>query len=297
MSGLLLAPSFGLPSKEIILHLNEELRRRSEYILYEARMLTGLAHELASGRLDPLLQRDMPVVKNACLEAFAVHARVLLDFLYDRKEKDDGIIAAEHAQRPATDEEGQALARFAGFGPVALSIFPDPVTGRYKDVAWQALGEELKALLSPEEYDSAKRTTFNAFYTSPTVIAAIHQAIVRLGVPGNALVLEPGCGTGNLMGQGREGMHYIGVELDRISGRIARALHPGQDIRIENFRDTKLPEDSIDAVIGNVPFADVKLDYRGQKLSLWSCAGKAARLPEVNFSVLLGSAGRALAAA
>ena len=127
------------------------------------------------------------------------------------------------------------LARFAGFGPVALSIFPDPVTGKYKDAGWQALGEELKTLLTPEEYDSAKRTTFNAFYTSPTVIAAIHEAIARLGVPGNATILEPGCGTGNFMSQGSDGHRFIGVELDSISGRIARALHPEHDIRIESF--------------------------------------------------------------
>src|SRR5262249_47179097 len=82
-------------------------------------------------------------------------------------------------QRPATAEERQTLARFGGFGPLALSIFPDPVTGRYKD-GWQALGEELKSLLSPEEYDSARRTTFNAFYTSPVVIAAMHEALGRL---------------------------------------------------------------------------------------------------------------------
>ena len=174
----------------------------------------------------------------------------------------------EQEKRPASPEEKQTLARFAGFGPVALSIFPDPVTGRYKDAGWQALGEELKTLLTPDEYDSAKRTTFNAFYTSPTVIAAIHEAISRLGVPGNATILEPGCGTGNFMSQAAEGQRFIGVELDSISGRIAKALHPGQDIRIENFRDTTLPEDRIDAVIGNVPFADLKLDYRGQKLSL-----------------------------
>jgi SAM-dependent methyltransferase len=100
------------------------------------------------------------------------------------------------------------------------------------------------------------------------VIAGIHEAIARLGVPGNATVLEPGCGTGNFMSQGSKGMRFIGVELDSISGRIARARNPGQDIRIESFRDTKLPEDRIDAVIGNVPFADLKLDYHGQKLSL-----------------------------
>ncbi len=174
----------------------------------------------------------------------------------------------ERDKREPTPQERQALARFCGFGPVALSIFPDPVTGRYKDASWQAIGEELQALLTPAEYESAKRTTFNAFYTSPSVIAAIHAAIDRLGIPGNATLLEPGCGIGNFMGDGTEGRRYIGVELDSLSGRIARALHPSQDIRIENFRDTRLPEGQIDAVVGNVPFADVKLDYRGQKLSL-----------------------------
>jgi len=171
----------------------------------------------------------------------------------------------EQENRPATPQEKQALAPFAGFGPVALSIFPDPVTGRYKD-GWQAIGDDLKSLLAPEEYDSAKRTTFNAFYTSPAVITAIHEAIARLGVPAGATILEPGCGIGNFMGQGSH--RFIGVELDSISGRIARALHPEHDIRVENFRDTKLPEGRIDGVVGNVPFADLKLDYHGRKLSL-----------------------------
>ncbi len=174
----------------------------------------------------------------------------------------------EQEQRPATREEKQTLARFAGFGPVALSIFPEPVSGRYKDAGWQTLGEDLKSLLTAQEYDSAKRTTFNAFYTSPAVIAGIHDAIARLGIPSNATILEPGCGTGNFMRMAPVGMQFIGVELDSISGRIARAIHAGQDIRIESFADTRLPEDRIDAVIGNVPFADLKLDYAGQKLSL-----------------------------
>jgi hypothetical protein len=176
--------------------------------------------------------------------------------------------AIERQQRHATPEEKQTLARFAGFGPVALSIFPDPVSGKYKDAGCQAIGEELKSLLTPEEYDSAKRTTFNAFYTSPTVIAAMHEALDRLGVSDGAIILEPGCGIGNFMGQGNPGHRFIGVELDSISGRIAKALYPQHDIRIESFRDTKLPEGRIDAVIGNVPFSDLKLDYHGQKLSL-----------------------------
>jgi N12 class adenine-specific DNA methylase len=191
------------------------------------------------------------------------------------KSKARDIIAAirtlktiESEGRPATPEEKHVLARFSGFGPVALSIFPNLVTGKYKDPGWQAIGEELKTLLTPNEYDSAKGTTYNAFYTSPTVITTIHEAIARLGVPANATILEPGCGTGNFMSHGQPGARFIGVEMDSISGRIAKALHPDQDIRIESFQDTKLPENRIDAVVGNVPFADLKLDYRGQKLSL-----------------------------
>jgi hypothetical protein len=124
----------------------------------------------------------------------------------------------EREGRPPTPEEKQTLARFAGFGPVALSIFPDPVTGKYKDAGWQAIGDELKSLLTPEEYDSAKRTTFNAFYTSPTVITAIHEAIGRLGVPAGATILEPGCGIGNFMSQGREETRCISVLCEEWAG-------------------------------------------------------------------------------
>ena len=174
----------------------------------------------------------------------------------------------ERESRPPTPDEKQALARFGGFGAVALSIFPDPVSGRYKDAGWQALGDELKSLLTPGEYDSAKRTTFSQFFTSPVVMRAMHAALVRLGVPHDGLVLEPGCGVGNFMNHAPAGMRWIGVELDSVSGRIARALHPEADIRIESFADTKLPEGSVDAVLGNPPFADVRLDYRGRKLAL-----------------------------
>jgi N12 class adenine-specific DNA methylase len=171
----------------------------------------------------------------------------------------------EQERRPATEEERQVLTRFGGFGPVALSIFPDPVTGRYKD-GWQAPGEELRSLLTDQEYESAKRTTFNAFYTSSTVIRAMFQALERLGVPEGALVLEPGCGPGRFPLLAPKAMRFLGVELDSISGRIARALHPQADIRIENFRDSKLP--AIDAVIGNVPFANTSLEHNGQRFSL-----------------------------
>src|SRR5438128_3354185 len=176
--------------------------------------------------------------------------------------------AIEQAQRPATPEERAVLARFPGFGPVALGIFPDPVTRQYKDAGWQQLGEELQALLTPEDYASAKRTTFTAFYTSPLVIRAMHAALRHLGVPQDATVLEPGCGIGHFLAHAPAGMRFIGVELDGLSGRIARVLHPGHNIRLENFRDTRLPENRIDAVIGNVPFADLRLDYHGTRLAL-----------------------------
>lgn len=151
---------------------------------------------------------------------------------------------------------------------MALSLFPDPASGQFKDASWQALNEELRTLLSPEEYESAKRTTFNAFYTSPVVMNAMHEALDRLGVPARGLVMEPGCGVGGFMGASSTPRRFLGVELDKTSGRIARALYPQHQVRIENFRDTKLPAEGLDAVIGNVPFANVKLDHRGQRFSL-----------------------------
>jgi N12 class adenine-specific DNA methylase len=127
-------------------------------------------------------------------------SRQSIDTSSGEKAKARDIIAAiktlqqiEREKRPASPDERGVLSRFPGFGPVALSIFPDPVTHRYKP-GWSEIGEELKSLLTPDEYASAKRTTFNAFYTSPTVISAMHEALTRLGVPDNAVVLEPGCG-------------------------------------------------------------------------------------------------------
>lgn len=96
--------------------------------------------------------------------------------------------ALEGERRPPTAGEIDALAKFPGFGPVALKIFPD-ATGGFKNPTWEAIHRELRDLLTPDEYASAKRTTFNAFYTSPAVIAAVHAALDRLGVPQDALVL------------------------------------------------------------------------------------------------------------
>ena len=124
----------------------------------------------------------------------------------------------ESEERPPGPEERAALARFPGFGALALRIFPDPVTGQYKGPTWQALGEELAALLSPAEYASARRTVFNAFYTSPTVVVSMFEAMRRLGVPKDATVLEPGCGAGNFLRLAPERMNFIGVEQMQVRG-------------------------------------------------------------------------------
>jgi len=190
-----------------------------------------------------------------------------LDIASGQKGKARDMLAAiralkqiEQEHRPATSEERQTLSRFGGFGAVALSLFPKPGAEpdeQYKDKGWRALGEELHTLLTPEEYESARKTVTTAYYTAPVVMKAMHAALQRLGVPGDATVLEPGCGIGNFMTCAPEGMQFIGVERDGLSGRIARMIHPSQDIRIEGFQETRLPENRIDAVIGNVPFSDV----------------------------------------
>lgn len=180
----------------------------------------------------------------------------------------DTLKLVEEEQRSPTEAERQVLQQFSGFGPVALHLFPNPVTGQYRDAGWEVLGRQLESLLTPEEYASARRTTFNAFYTSPDVIGAIHRATEQLGVPSDGLMLEPGCGVGNFIGHAAGPKRFIGVELDSLSARIAKALYPQHDIRQENFRDTHLADGSLDAVVGNVPFADVKMDHRGTKYSL-----------------------------
>jgi N12 class adenine-specific DNA methylase/SAM-dependent methyltransferase len=252
---------------------SEELRSRSNNSYRP--LFDGLDDEIEAKSLAPHAFVPDPVDLSTNSSQLTSQSSPQTSFATGDKARARDIIAAirmlgqlDAEQREATDAEKQILARFGGFGPVALSLFPDPILGTYKDHGWQVLGRELQSLLSEEDYASAKRTTFNAFYTSPDVIKAMHASLSQLGVPANAMVLEPGCGTGNFLRYAASGNRFIGVELDRTSGRIAKALNPDHDIRIENFRDTKLPEGKLDAVIGNVPFANIKLDHKGQRFSL-----------------------------
>ena len=158
--------------------------------------------------------------------------------------------------RSATLEEQHILSQYVGWGGLA-DAFDD------SKPAWASEYEELKGLLTPEEYASARASTLNAHYTSPTVIKAIYEAVGNMGfTAGN--ILEPSCGVGNFFGLLPEGMaasRLYGVELDSISGRIARQLYPQAEITVAGFETTDR-RDFFDLAIGNVPFGQYKVSDR-----------------------------------
>jgi N12 class adenine-specific DNA methylase len=125
---------------------------------------------------------------------------------------------------------------------------------------WQGVAEELRDLLSTEEYASARASTPNAHYTSPEVVQAIWQAMERFGLQAGAQILEPSMGVGHFFGMMPEGLYpdtrRTGVELDSVSARIAAKLYPDSSIQAKAFEDTPLPKDFFDAAIGNIPFGN-----------------------------------------
>lgn len=158
-------------------------------------------------------------------------------------------IESEHRQ--ATQSEQEILARYVGWGGVADAF------DATKD-AWQKEYVELQALLTEEEYRSARESVLNAHYTSPTVIKAMYEALARMGFStGN--VLEPACGIGNFFGlvpESTTNSRFYGVELDSITGRIAQLLYPENKISIRGFETADYPDHFFDVAIGNVPFGD-----------------------------------------
>ena len=156
----------------------------------------------------------------------------------------------EAADRPATAEEQQVLSRYVGWGGMANAFSPD--NRRY---------DELKNLLTADEYKAARASVLNAHYTSPTIIRAIYDAAAQFGFE-NGRILEPSMGVGNFFGMLPESMkdsQLTGVELDSISGRIARKLYPNADIKITGYENTKFADNSFDFAVGNVPFGDYSL--------------------------------------
>ena len=159
----------------------------------------------------------------------------------------------EQENRHATLEEQHLLSQYVGWGGIPDAFDPEKP-------AWAVEYSELKELLTPEEYAAARGSTLNAHYTSPTVIRAIYEAVDRMGFKtGN--ILEPSCGVGNFFGMLPEKMQnsrLYGVELDSISGRIARQLYPQADITVAGFENTDR-RDFYDLAIGNVPFGQYQV--------------------------------------
>ena len=153
--------------------------------------------------------------------------------------------------RFATPEEQEILAQYVGWGGLAQAFDPE-------NTSWTNEYTELHALLSLEEYESARSTTLNAHYTSPTVIKAIYKAVGNMGfTTGN--ILDPGCGIGNFQGLLPDSMKdskVFGIEIDPVTGRIAQQLYQKNSITIRGYENTALPDSFFDLAIGNVPFGD-----------------------------------------
>ena len=169
----------------------------------------------------------------------------------------------EIENRLATPEEQEVLSQYVGWGGL-------PMAFDEHNVAWAEEFKELYASLSPEEYRAAMESTLTAFYTPPVVIKAMYDAFDRLGFSqGN--ILEPSCGTGNFFGLLPESMQNSklhGVEIDSLTGRIAKQLYQKANIAIEGFEKTNLPDDHFDVVLGNVPFGEIRVNdsrYNAQK--------------------------------
>ena len=164
--------------------------------------------------------------------------------------------ALEADNRPASPAEQEILAQYVGWGGLA-DAFDD------RKPAWASENAQIRNLLTPSEYESAMGSVLNAHYTSPTVIRAIYDAVERMGfTSGN--VLEPAMGVGNFFGMMPDSMResrLYGVELDSISGRIAKQLYPKADITVAGFETTDR-RDFFDLAIGNVPFGNYKVDDR-----------------------------------
>ena len=156
-----------------------------------------------------------------------------------------------NSQKEATDDERKVLAKYVGWGGLAQAFDEH-------NVAWKSEYEELKDVLSVEEYAAAKGSVLNAHYTSKTVIDGIYKALTRFGVKGNNRILEPAMGTGNFFGfmpqEIANGAKLYGVELDRVTGKIATKLYPQAKIQIKGFEETAFQDNFFDLMVTNVPF-------------------------------------------
>ena len=160
----------------------------------------------------------------------------------------------EKENRFATPEEQRVLSQYVGWGGL-------PQAFDEKNSSWASEYLELKNLLDEDEYKSAMESTLTAFYTPPVVIRTMYKALEQMGMK-TANILEPACGTGNFIGMLPDTLNeckLYGVELDKISGKIAQQLYQKSSIAVQGFENTALPDSFFDGCIGNVPFGDFKL--------------------------------------
>lgn len=161
--------------------------------------------------------------------------------------------ALEKENRPATDEEKETLSKYVGWGGIPQAFDKD-------NSSWEKEYAQLKELLTPQEYRQANASVLDAFYTSPTVIDGIYEALENFGFKGGN-ILEPAMGVGNFFGRMPEEMQadsrLYGVEIDSISGRIAKQLYPDADIAIQGFEKNNFQNGCFDVAVGNVPFGEL----------------------------------------
>ena len=153
--------------------------------------------------------------------------------------------------RNPTEAEKKVLSQFVGWGGLSQAFDEN-------NPQWRKEYAELKTLLSQDDYEQARGSTLNAYYTAKDVIGGIYSALNRFGVKGNNRILEPSMGTGNFFGfmpqEIAEGSKLYGVELDNLTGRIAAKLYPQANVQIKGFEETSFPDDKFDIIVGNVPF-------------------------------------------
>ena len=222
------------------------------------------ALQQAKEELDGVIGEPEVLLENNALEDISAENYVISDMelgVGTAKEKFQRNVEAirtletiESEKRPATNEEQEVLSKYVGWGGLA-DAFDETKS------AWAKEYAELKTLLSEEEYISARESTLNAHYTSPVIIQEIYRTLQRMGFKKGNL-LEPSIGIGNFFGMLPETMreiHLYGVELDSLTGRIARLLYPKANITVDGYEKTAFPNDFFDAAVGNVPFGQYKV--------------------------------------
>ena len=266
------------PDAEVLLSWNV-VAKRIEKLMKEDRYLTPAAKEKytqykqgqkekalqqAKEELDEVIGEPEVLLENNVSEDISAENYVISDMelgVGTAKEKFQRNVEAirtletiESEKRPATNEEQEVLSKYVGWGGLA-DAFDETKS------AWAKEYAELKTLLSEEEYISARESTLNAHYTSPVIIQEIYRTLQRMGfTKGN--LLEPSMGIGNFFGMLPETMresHLYGVELDSLTGRIARLLYPKANITVDGYEKTAFPNDFFDAAVGNVPFGQYKV--------------------------------------